>query len=288
MEKWNARWIWVDELRRGNNQYVEARRELNLRTLPERAELRVTANQQYVLYVNGIVMGRGPSPCDNGSQYYDTYEIASKLREGKNAIAVVAYNFGTDAIVTGQRQGPGGLLVQMDLYPEEGGRSPDRSFSTGEDWKCRVSPRWRPDSIRMHMWGGYREIYLADREDGWERPEYDDSSWASATVVAEAESPDSPWRRLIPRAIPPLKQTIRKPVRLLGEQAYFGAIEGGESVLDGAEGPGRLRIDASVPGSIPQLTYDYGAEVVGYPGLVIDAPEGGIAQLSTGKAWRWS
>jgi len=283
MEKWEASWIWVSEELRRNNQYMEARGSFELRTSPERATLRVTANQEYVLYVNGEEIGRGPSPCDNGSQYYDVYEIAGKLRSGRNVVAVLAYNFGTDSIVTGQRQGPGGLLCQVDLQPDAGVDGSVCVTATGEGWKCRVSPRWRPDSIRMHMWGGYREIYLAEREDGWELPEYDDSDWSAATVVVGANVKESPWPKLLERETPHLKQTWLRPVGIVGEQAYLGAIVNSDSVLEGAESSDSMSVDASVPGSYPNATYDFGTEVVGYPELELEAPEGGIAHLFYGE-----
>ncbi|MFC4598672.1 alpha-L-rhamnosidase C-terminal domain-containing protein [Cohnella hongkongensis] len=283
MEKWEASWIWVDEGLRRNNQYVEARGSFKLEESSERAVLRVTANQEYVLFVNGAEIGRGPSPSDNGSQYYDSYEMAGLLKPGRNVVAILAYNFGTDPIVTGQRQGPGGLLCQIDLGPDAEGGASVCAAATGTGWKCRVSPRWRPDSIRMHMWGGYREIYLADQEDGWERPEYDDSDWAHATIVAEANSAESPWPKLLAREIPYLKQTWLQPVRLVGEQAYLGAIDDASSVLEGAERSGGILIDASAPGSYPNATYDFGTEVVGYPELEIEAPEGGVAHLFYGE-----
>jgi len=283
MEKWKASWIWADESLRKNNQYIEARGSFELQLNPGRALLRITANQEYVLYVNGVETGRGPSPCDNGSQYFDAYEIADLLRPGINVVAVLAYNFGNDSIVTGQRQGPGGMLCQVDLDPEAKSSESECATATGENWKCRVSPRWRPDSVRMHLWGGYREIYLADREDGWEQPEYDDSEWSAATVVAAAESESSPWPKLLPREIPHLKQTWLKPIRLIGEQAYLGRISGGQSMLEDGDPSGKLVVDASVPGSYPNLTYDYGTEVVGYPELVIEAPEGGVAHLFYGE-----
>ncbi|XID90173.1 alpha-L-rhamnosidase N-terminal domain-containing protein [Paenibacillaceae bacterium WGS1546] len=283
MERWNARWIWVEDSQRGNNQFVEARGVVDVSALPGRASLRVTANQEYLLYVNGIETGRGPSPSDNGSQYYDEYDISRLLRPGNNVVAIVGYNFGTDAIVTGQRQGPGGILCQVDFYPDADALEPDRTFATGAQWKCRVSPRWRPDAIRMHMWGGYREIYLAEKEDGWELPDFDDSGWSPASVFAEAGSLASPWPRLLAREIPPLKSRVIQPIGLLGEQAYFGTIRGGHTMLRDFEGPERLSVDASVPGSYPQLTYDFGAEVVGYPVLEIDAPEGGVAHLFYGE-----
>ncbi|QMV41235.1 alpha-L-rhamnosidase-related protein [Cohnella cholangitidis] len=283
-KNWTAKWIWVREQDRGNNQYVEARKTFSLQTLPERSIVRITANQEYKLFVNGAEVGRGPSPCDNGSQYFDTYDVASRLKPGNNAIAITAYNFGDDVIVTGQRQGPGGLLCQLDLYSGFESALPERVLASDADWKCRVSPRWRSDSIRMHMWGGYREIYLANQEDGWERPEYDDSAWSSAVVVAEAEDAASTWPRLLAREIPPLKESLLRPLSLVGEQAYLGSIRNADYVLESMGGSAQpLAVDASAPGSYPQLTYDYGREVVGYPELTIEAPEGGVVHLFYGE-----
>ncbi|MFB9275394.1 alpha-L-rhamnosidase C-terminal domain-containing protein [Cohnella cellulosilytica] len=283
MEKWSASWIWVEEGLRSNNQYMEARGSFELPMATESAVLRVTANQEYVLFVNGFEIGRGPSPCDNGSQYYDIYEVAEKLRPGRNVVAVLAYNFGTDKVVTGQRQGPGGLLCQVDLGPVAEGGEKVCATATGKGWKCRVSPRWRPDSIRAHMWGGYREIYLADREDGWELPEYDDTDWANATAVFEPNDRRSPWPRLLAREIPHLQRQWLRPIGVIGEMAYLGTIANGDSVLEGGNRSVPMSIDASVPGSYPNVTYDFGTEVVGYPELELEAPEGGVAHLFYGE-----
>jgi alpha-L-rhamnosidase len=283
-DKWLANWIWVQERDRGNNQYVEARKTFELQTIPERTRLRITANQEYKLYVNAIEVGRGPSPCDNGSQYFDSYSVTSYLKQGVNVIAILAYNFGTDSIVTGQRQGPGGLLAQLDLYSSLDAELPEIILASGDDWKCRISPRWRSDAIRMHQWGGYREIYLANGEDSWEQSEYDETSWNSASIVAKTGDESSPWPQLLPREIPLLKMTKLLPENLLGEQAYLGIIHNGNSVVEGQSAAEEyLVVDASVPGSYPQLTYDYGREVVGYPELVIEAPEGGVAHLFYGE-----
>ncbi|WP_256761053.1 alpha-L-rhamnosidase N-terminal domain-containing protein [Cohnella sp. WQ 127256] len=284
MDKWTAKWIWAQERDRGNNHYVEARKTFMLQVLPEQTLLRITANQEYKVYINGVEVGRGPSPCDNRSQYFDSYDVISQLRLGVNVVTVTAYNFGTDSIVTGQRQGPGGLLCQLDVYSSPDQIIPEVILATDEDWKCRTSPRWRRDSIRMHQWGGYREIYLADQEDSWEDTDYDDSSWESAAIVARVEDVNSPWPQLIAREIPVLKSSILRPVSLLGEQAYLGLIHNGHSVLEGVTHSGeRLVIDASTAGSYPQLTYDFTREVVGYPELIIEAPEGGIAHLYYGE-----
>jgi hypothetical protein len=54
-------------------------------------------------------------------------------------------------------------------------------------------------------------------------------------------------------------------------------------VLEGAAGTERFIVDASVPGSYPHATFDFGAEVVGYPELEIYAPEGGVVHLFYGE-----
>lgn len=278
---WQAKWIWAEGLLAHNNTYVEARNTFELReSFVARAELSITANQFYKLYINGSEVGRGPSPSDNQWKYYDRYEVARFLESGTNTVAILAYNFGNEPIVTGQMQGPGGLLCQMTI-----GEAADAQvvLATDAGWKCRRSTRWLPKVSRQHEWGGFREIYLAEQEDGWEQQGYCDSEWPSAVEVAVAEALDSPWPRLMERDIPHLSRREISPVALSGELTYGGSISGAEALLDDGEGRG-LQVDASTPGSYPQITYDFGREVVGYPKLVVESPQGGVLQLHYGES----
>jgi len=295
VEQWQAKWIWVHGQEKESNVYVETRKRFELQGKAERAALKVTANQFYKLLINGTEVGRGPAPSDNKWKYYDTYEVAEYLQRGDNVIALIAYNFGTETIVTQQLQGPGGLLLQLDLVLEgEGtdlggsigtgtGTGIPMTIATGEDWKCRRSRRWHPKPSRQHKWRGFREIYLAQEEDGWEQVSYDDTDWPDAHVVAAACQPDSSWPRLLPRDIPPLKESIRRPSAVVASEAFFGFIVDAEALLEEQE-QRVLSVDASVPGSFPQITYDFEREVVGYPELTVEAPEGGVVQLFYGES----
>lgn len=278
---WKAKWIWAGGLQGRNNIYVEARSTFELQEpVAVHAELNITANQFYKLYINGAEVGRGPAPSDNEWKYYDRYEVGQFLQPGTNSVAILAYNFGGEQIVTGQMQGPGGLLCQLAIGEGADARV---ALATDASWKCRHSARWLPNVSRQHYWGGFREIYLVDQEDGWEQPAYSAADWPSAVEVAEAEQADSPWPRLVERDIPRLSRREVSPIAIAGELPYGGSISGAEALLDGA-GEAGLRIDASAPGSYPQITYDFGREVVGYSKLVVDSPEGGVLQLHYGES----
>lgn len=278
--KWAASWIWNDLPPNTPNVYLEARKIVNLERPADEAVLHISANQEYVCTINGTYIGRGPSPSDCSAKVFDTYDLTPYLQRGENTIAIVAYNFGTTHIMNNQLQGPGGIIAE--LHAALG----DEEIVVGTDgsWKCRRSPRWVTNVSRQHLWHGFREIYLADKEDGWELPGYDDASWSSATVVAAAEQADSPWPRLIPRSIPFLASEQVQPVSIVRTDLNFGSVHRADSLVKGSGKPKEAIIDASRPGSFPGIVYDYERVVVGYPRLTVDAPDGGVIQLFYGES----
>ncbi|WP_409344670.1 family 78 glycoside hydrolase catalytic domain [Paenibacillus sp. MBLB4367] len=289
-KSWRARWIWADVPSGTPNVYVETRKTFRLAELPERALLRITANQEYEVLLNGERVGRGPSPSDDAWKYYDTRDVGSLLVSGRNVIAIIAYNFGTADIVTEQRQGPGGVLAQLDISDEQGG-STECAVATDGTWTCRRSPRWVANVSRQHQWNGFREVYLADKEDGWELPEYDDSAWPGAIVVAQAEEADSPWPRLLERDIPFLREGYAEPAVIVRTEDNFGTVRHAETLLrgqdpgsQGSPAGGGMIVDAGAPGAIPAVVFDFGRVTAGYVRLSVEAPEGGVIQLHYGES----
>ncbi|BBH24093.1 hypothetical protein Back11_54380 [Paenibacillus baekrokdamisoli] len=286
-ENWKAHWIWASGTASNNNVYVEARKAFDVTMPLIRATIRISANQSYKLYINGVEVGRGPTPADLSWISFDTYDVADYLQKGTNAIAITAHNFGKEMVVTDQLQGPGGVICQLDLYDTNSSQGNEvRTIVSGPDWKCRRSQRWRSEVSRLHLWGGYRELFDVSKEDGWEQTDYDDSSWPLAEAVAAAEQPDSPWPRLVSREIPFLQETLVHPVSVISAEPYTGAILAPEAALSKQDRGNAefVMMDASQPGSIPQITYDFGAEVVGYTELEVYAEEGGVLQLFYGES----
>lgn len=288
---WVAKWIWGRVPEGNGNAYVEARKPFTLEAAPHEATVRISANQEYELYVNGAKVGKGPAPADMAWKYCDRYDVAPLLRAGPNVIAAVAYNFGDNVpIVTRQRQGPGGLIVQLDMATGSGALS----IATDRTWKARLSPRWVRNVSRMHQWGGFKEIYLCAGEDGWELPGYADTAWEEAVELAGAEQPDSHWPRLLAPEIPPLRIGRVRPAAIVRVEPNYGRVLGAERFVVGGErveagqdesgAAGAMMIDATAPMSLPEIVYDFGAVKAGYPELIVEAPEGGVVQLSYGES----
>ncbi|MFC4779502.1 alpha-L-rhamnosidase N-terminal domain-containing protein [Paenibacillus sp. GCM10023252] len=290
----NASWIWHEELLTEPNVYVEFRRLLVLPAGVSSAVIQVSACQEYVLYVNGTQVGRGPSPCSPEWQYFDEYVVTSLLREGDNVIAALCYHFGEKDIVIEQMQGPAGFILELEVDGAAAGR-------TDSQWSVRRSPRYETRNHRISRWSGFNEIYVADREDEWLSPGYTEAEeWKAALVVAKPNEKDCPWTNLIPREIPQLYYHSVSPVDIVRVESNYGSVAGAEMQLNQAaessannSSPSNrvelqdelfVTIDATVPYSLPGIVYDFGHEVVGRPELVVDAPEGGVLRLAYGES----
>ncbi len=266
---WQANWIWAGNSSGLSNSYVDFRRVFHWDGSDKEVKLHISARNEYVLYINQACVGRGPSPCSDQWQYFDTYDISGCIQAGINTIAAVCYHFGSSDIVTGQMQGEAGFILQVE--------TPERTFLiTDETWKCRHSPRWSTKTERISRWGGFKEIYIVPEEDGWRTAEYDASLWENAQVLFKAHNGSHVFPRLIPGEIPPLySQTIR-PRGIVRVEENFGTIRG--------EPPEETVIDASVPGSMPGMVFDFHREVVGRPMIKIQAPEGGVLRVAYGES----
>lgn len=265
--EWLAKWVWIEPDAVSKNQYVEFRHVFETQE-DLQASFHVSARNEYVLYLDGEYMGRGPSPCDKDFQYYDSYE-GVHLSSGKHVIAAVCYHFGETDIVIDQLQGPPGFLLQLESEKQI-------LLVSNEQWKCRISPRWSSKTSRISKWGGYNEIYLGDQEDGFESVLYDDSKWKSATVRSDAFGEGSQSPRLLPREIPRLYTELIRPKSIVRTDCNFGSIEAMEDASS-------YRVNASFPGSLPGIVLDFEREVVGRPVLTVQAPAGGVLRIAYGE-----
>lgn len=278
---WQANWIWNTKLP-SKNSFVEFRRNVTLPVSSTSVYVHISACQEYLLYLDGNLIGRGPSPSDPKWQYYDSYEISQYCRNETHVIAVVCYHFGEKEIATDQMQGDGGLILQLEvngiIYS-----------TTDEQWKCRKSPRWSERTERISHWGGFKEIYIASKEDDWETLNYEDKEWENALVIAKAYEDDSPWPRLLPREIPFMHKEIVFPRSLIRTELNFGGIHGAENLLEDSVQQDVLALDgmtieAGKPGAFPSIVYDYEREVVGRPIVEVDVPLGGVLRIAYGES----
>lgn len=157
------------------------RRSFDLRFPPVHAAVRICGLGFYRLWINGTEITKGyfapyiSNPDDR--MYYDIYDLAPHLRQGKNVIGVLLGN--------GFQNDFGGAVWNFDraawrsapklaLEFEAEGCGQTFSFCADERFLTHPSPI-RFDEYRLG------EIYDAARElPGWNLPDYDASGWAPA------------------------------------------------------------------------------------------------------------
>ena len=204
---WTAHWISAADSSPFDYGVYHFRRTFDLPAAPSAFLIHVTADNRYKLYVNGELVSLGPARGDLQHWRYESVDIASHLRAGKNVLAAVVWNFGEQA-PEAQITNRTGLLVQGDGPTE-------RMVDTGKQWKGVRDAAYAPAPREPEMSRFYYVTGPGDLVDaklypwGWEQPAFDDSAWPSAAVGsagAPRDSQDGPNRwMLVPRSIPPME-----------------------------------------------------------------------------------
>lgn len=154
-----ANWIWYAE---GNpsdsapagTRYLRRGFDLAAGAQIASAELQLTADDSFTLYVNGTEVVSSP-PVANSWSTASVLDIAPYLHAGTNVLAVEATN---------SNQGPAGVLGSLHF---EGTAAPADVVTDGS-WKAANTAA-----------------------DGWQQPGYDDTAWPQALVAASYGS--GPW-----------------------------------------------------------------------------------------------
>jgi hypothetical protein len=219
--RWEAAWIWSAEGTSGRHDYVYFRREFELESVPDRVLLRIAAERDATLWVNGELVGYGPPVSDPQYKRYETHEITSLLSAGTNCVAVRVYHDTGPAAMT-DRSGARGLLCQLETGAEV-------IVASDETWRARPCEAYRKPGPRFgdSMWPEFFDA----REDspGWQQTDFEDSAWQPARrAIARVhplwheEQPQArffPWVNLVPCETKPLQRIRYRPAALqaLGE-----------------------------------------------------------------------
>ncbi|MGW5113398.1 alpha-L-rhamnosidase-related protein [Nocardia sp. NPDC004123] len=230
-DTWIGQWIWSDRPALGGasraqpygsldpsrfDQRVLFRRGFELASVPARATVRITADSRYRLYVNGIDIGVGPVRHGPRQLCFDEYDIRHALREGGNTVAVLARFYGYsvpwwEPSPPSFTMGGGAMVAEIRLDEEIIATDPSWRFAPGDAWR----PGHPTDMLLTQLPENLDARLLEPR---WMAPDFDDSSWSYARVLAEysvvgprgvTRPPTEPWGVLRPRPIPALTGEIR-------------------------------------------------------------------------------
>src|SRR5262245_41855190 len=124
---WTAEWITAPGVPERDHVVLHFRKVLELASKPASFVVDVSADNQFILYVNGRDAGRGPSRADPAHWRYETYDLAPLLGQGKNLLAATVWQFSTHAAIA-QMSDRAGFLVH-------GRGHPARAADTNAAWE---------------------------------------------------------------------------------------------------------------------------------------------------------
>ncbi|MBE1488428.1 family 78 glycoside hydrolase catalytic domain [Plantactinospora soyae] len=141
-----------------------------------------TRQYVYKLWLGGRIVGVGPVRAMAGEARYQTHDVTSRLRAGRNVLAALCYS--------PQERG---FLAQLVVVFADGTR---QVFATGDGWRSRRAGGWRPPSGTTG--GGYyqapQEYIDARREPvGWTGTGFDDHDWEPAVAAPLTRALEPAW-----------------------------------------------------------------------------------------------
>ena len=214
---------------------LEFRREVKLARAPSRLVVDVTADNRFILRVNGKVVARGPSTGTLARWRYSSVDLAPHMRPGTNEIVATVWNFGKLAPLAQQSVATGFRLAG----------APFGTHAKG--WQVRMDPSRRAISGTDML---KPEYYVASA------PEVHDARLRAGEWRDAVAAPAAAKRTLIADPLPPQRVT---------------PVSSGEVVRASIDAAGFPRRPLVIPArSRAHVLLRREAMVSGYPELRVD------------------
>ena len=184
-DEWTAQYIWDGTTNANNFAYF--RKTFVVTNKPALAKVYVTAHNDYLLYFNGQLLGRGPARCDPYHYgQYNAYDVTKLVNTGTNVFAAMGHwrEYWNNAGVDAQ---PAFLLEARLDYPD----GSSSKIGTDESWKVLAHTAFietEPTNFdRQPVESRQFNLIRAWNQRVGRRLDFDDSGWASATVVDRSD-----------------------------------------------------------------------------------------------------
>ena len=175
---WNARWITHPSAPLREPLVLHFRRALLLDAKPSHYLVHVSADNRFVLYVNGHRVGDGPARGDLAHWRYETFDLAEYLTAGKNYVTATVWNYGIYA--------PVAQITDRTAFLVQGDSAAEAEISTPKEWMVEVEPGQKPvprkaGGSNEYMANGPGEKLDAAKYDwSWNEPNVSGGAWAAA------------------------------------------------------------------------------------------------------------
>src|SRR6266567_7796809 len=284
--EWKASWITHPTAPLRDPIVLHFRRSVDLPTVPASYPVRVSADNRFILFVNGQRVGDGPARGDLGHWRYERFDLAPMLHAGKNLITATVWNWGVFA--------PIAQMSDRTAFLLESEATGDASISTPDGWMVEAEPGHSPldrESVTLKDYmaaGPGEEIDAAKYDWNWDAATASGGNWLKpgdpmrdsifpGTNKAHSSDTtgDNPWA-LVPDGLPAMEYKATSP----GEVVRT-VMPGGSNLLATPtfEHPSRLP-----PGAHVQVTLDRKTLTTAYPRLTVSGGKGTKIRLTYSEA----
>lgn len=206
MQDDQIKWIWLPEWGAEDKErpiLALFLKKVKLQEEPARAEIRISADTRYKLYINGELAEMGPDRGDCQIWFYDSVDIRKYLHRGENVLAVqvlrypMEYRKGNYGMFRTEYPG---LYVEGSITDTVGNRF---VLDADESWMCCVDEGFEivseaEDFAPLQIYENRRGIAGLK---GWMLPGYDAAGWMHARPyrhISRMVSPGNMKKRSIP------------------------------------------------------------------------------------------
>jgi len=206
---WKAEWITSANAPDRELSILHFRKTIEVPQQPTHFIVNVSADNQFVLYVNGHRVGSGPSRADLAHWRYETYDLAPFLLKGSNVLAATVWNFGPYAAVAQMTDRIGFVL--------HGNSEQERIADTNSTWEAEqatgidIFPADVPDFYYAAEPGIILDASKFDWSWNTESAEHQES-WSKAVPLSSGalrgqSDPPNNWQ-LVADPLPPMEMTL--------------------------------------------------------------------------------
>jgi len=283
---WKALWITHPAAPIREPIVLHFRRALDLASVPPTYVVRVSADNRFVLFVNGKRVGDGPARGDLTHWRYERFDLTPYLQTGHNLITATVWNFGILAPVA-QFTDRTAFLLESEAVGTTG-------ISTPKDWLVEVEPGQRPlgrDTVTLkdayYASGPGEEIDAAKYDWNWNSEQPGPNWLPAASPMRDSIFPgtnhahsadttgDNPWG-LVPDELPHMEYS----------RTESGSIVSLDDIAHEQPGLGHFPEEsASLPPGIHiHLTLDRKTLTTAYPELTVSGGKGSRIVLTYSEA----
>lgn len=175
---WTAKWISCPNT--ANSQYgvYLFRKELSIQTKPEKFIIHLSADNRYRLFINGVYVCNGPARSYPFKWNYESIDISAYLRDGKNIVSAVVWNFAEHRAMA-QMTGQTGFIIQGNTTSEE-------IINTNSSWLVFNDTAYKPLSVNVNQYyiAGSGEEFNSEKHPwAWMDIDFNATGWEYAKEV---------------------------------------------------------------------------------------------------------